>query len=211
MLDKIKSETVTISAPRITTAEFKIVGTAPFVQARFSAKSKQAMMSKMEQGSTAKGKRVRDARDFDQDCKDAMHIGVDGKSGVPAGAFRNAMISACRLVGFKMTLAKLSIFVDADTFDAVDGVPLVHLHGDWERLDMHTRNATGVVDIRVRPMWRHWHINLRVKYDADQFTLTDVSNLLMRAGVQVGIGEGRPDSKSSTGLGFGTFEIEGTH
>ena len=210
MLDKIKSETVTISAPRITTAEFKIVGTAPFVQARFSAKSKQAMMSKMEQGSTAKGKRIRDARDFDQDCRDAMHIGVDGKSGVPAGAFRNAMISACRLVGFKMTLAKLSIFVDADTFDAVDGVPLVHLHGDWERLDMHTRNATGVVDIRVRPMWRHWHINLRVKYDADQFTLTDVSNLLMRAGVQVGIGEGRPDSKSSTGLGFGTFEIEGT-
>ena len=210
MLDKIKSETVTITAPRITTAEFKIVGTAPFVQARFSAKSKQAMMSKMEQGSTAKGKRIRDARDFDQDCRDAMHIGTDGKSGVPAGAFRNAMISACRLVGFKMTLAKLSIFVDADTFDAVDGVPLVHLHGDWERLDMHTRNATGVVDIRVRPMWRHWHINLRVKYDADQFTLTDVSNLLMRAGVQVGIGEGRPDSKSSTGLGFGTFEIEGT-
>jgi hypothetical protein len=211
MLDKSKSQTVTITAPRIVTAEFKIVGTAPFVQARFSAKSKQAMMSKMEQGSTAKGKKIRDARDFDQDCQDAMHIGTDGKAGVPAGAFRNAMISACRLVGFTMTMAKLSIFIDADTFDLVDGVPLVHLHGDWERLDMHTRNSTGVVDIRVRPMWRKWHINLRVKYDADQFTLTDVSNLLMRAGVQVGIGEGRPNSKSSTGLGFGTFEIEGTH
>jgi len=211
MLDKTKSQTVTITAPRIVTAEFKIIGTAPFVQARFSAKSKQAMMSKMEQGSTAKGKKIRDARDFDQDCQDAMHIGTDGKAGVPAGAFRNAMISACRLVGFTMTMAKLSIFIDADTFDLVDGVPLVHLHGDWERLDMHTRNSTGVVDIRVRPMWRKWHINLRVKYDADQFTLTDVSNLLMRAGVQVGIGEGRPNSKSSTGLGFGTFEIEGTH
>lgn len=211
MLDKIKSQTVTITAPRIVTAEFKIIGTSPFVQARFSAKSKQAMMSKMEQGSTAKGKKIRDARDFDQDCQDAMHIGTDGKAGVPAGAFRNAMISACRLVGFTMTMAKLSIFIDADTFDLVDGVPLVHLHGDWERLDMHTRNSTGVVDIRVRPMWRKWHINLRVKYDADQFTLTDVSNLLMRAGVQVGIGEGRPNSKSSTGLGFGTFEIEGTH
>ena len=211
MLDKTKSQTVTITAPRIVTAEFKIIGTAPFVQARFSAKSKQAMMSKMEQGSTAKGKKIRDARDFDQDSQDAMHIGTDGKAGVPAGASRNAMISACRLVGFTMTMAKLSIFIDADSFDLVDGVPLVHLHGDWERLDMHTRNSTGVVDIRVRPMWRKWHINLRVKYDADQFTLTDVSNLLMRAGVQVGIGEGRPNSKSSTGLGFGTFEIEGTH
>jgi hypothetical protein len=198
---------VSISAPKIQTAKFRLVGTSPFVQARFSAKAKQAMMAKMAAGSTARGKKVRDARDFDQDCRDAMHIGIDGKAGVPAGAFRNAMISACRLVGFKMTMAKLSVFVEADTFDAVDGVPLVHIHGDWERLDMHTRNATGVVDIRVRPMWREWWIDLRVKFDEDQFTLADVSNLLMRAGVQVGIGEGRHDSKSSTGLGFGCFMI----
>jgi hypothetical protein len=204
-----QSNVVTISAPRISTAKFRIVGTSPFVQARFSAKAKQAMMDKMAQGTTARGKKVRDARDFDQDCRDAMHIGVDGKAGVPAGAFRAAMISACRLVGYKMTVAKLSVFVAADTFDAVDGVPLVHLHGNWERLDMHTRNATGVTDIRVRPMWREWFIDLRVQYDEAQFTLTDVSNLLMRVGMQVGVGEGRYDSKSSTGLGWGTFAIEG--
>jgi hypothetical protein len=200
---------VTISAPRIHTATFRLVGTAPFVQARFSAKAKQAMMDKMAAGSTANGKKIREARNFDQDCKDAMHIGIDGRSGIPAGAFRAAMISACRTVGFKMTVAKLSIFVAADTFDAVDGVPLVHLNGTWERLDMHTRNQTGVADIRVRPMWREWWLDLRVQYDEDQFTLSDVANLLMRAGIQVGVGEGRPDSKSSTGLGFGTFRIEG--
>jgi len=200
---------VTISAPRIHTATFRLVGTAPFVQARFSAKAKQAMMDKMAAGSTAKGKKIREARNFDQDCKDAMHIGIDGRSGIPAGAFRAAMISACRTVGFKMTVAKLSIFVAADTFDAIDGVPLVHLNGTWERLDMHTRNQTGVADIRVRPMWREWWLDLRVQYDEDQFTLSDVANLLMRAGIQVGVGEGRPDSKSSTGLGFGTFRIEG--
>lgn len=205
-----KSSVVSISAPKIQTAHFTLIGTSPLVQARFSAKAKQAMMAKMEAGSTSRGKKVREARDFDQDCKDAMHVGVDGRPGVPAGAFRNAMISACRLVGFKMTLAKLSVFVEADTFDAVDGVPLVHINGDWERLDMNTRNATGVIDIRVRPMWREWSMNLRVKFDEDQFTLTDVSNLLMRAGVQVGIGEGRHDSKSSTGLGFGCFKIGGT-
>ena len=210
MLDTAKkSSTITVSAPKINTLAFKLVGTAPFVQARFSQKAKMAMMGKMQEGSTARGKKVREARDFDQDCMDAMHIGMDGKAGVPAGAFRAAMISACRLVGFKMTIAKLSVFVEADTFDRVDGVPLVHLNGDWERLDMHVRNATGVVDVRVRPMWREWNINLRVSYDADQFTDRDVANLLLRAGMQVGIGEGRPDSKSSTGLGFGTFKIEG--
>lgn len=207
MVAKQQTTSVSISAPRIETATFRLIGTSPLVQARFSAKAKQMMMDKMAAGSTSKGKKVREARDFDQDCLNAMHIGVDGQAGVPAGAFRNAMISACRLVGFKMTLAKLSVFVQADTFDAVDGVPLVHLNGKWERLDMHTRNATGVVDIRVRPMWREWWIDLRVQFDAEQFTLTDVSNLLMRAGVQVGIGEGRHDSKSSTGLGFGCFRL----
>jgi len=203
------TDIVSITAPRIQTAKFRLIGTSPFVQARFSEKAKQAMMAKMQAGSTAKGKKVRDARDFDQDCRNAMHVGVDGKNGVPAGAFRSAMISACRLVNFKMTLAKLSVFIEADTFDRVDGVPLVHLSGEWERLDMHTRNSTGVLDIRVRPMWRQWTIDLRVQFDEDQFSLTDVTHLLMRAGQQVGIGEGRHDSKSSTGLGFGCFKIEG--
>jgi hypothetical protein len=73
---------------------------------------------------------------------------------------------------------------------------------------MATRNATGVADIRVRPMWRKWALNVVLRFDADQFTTSDVVNLLSRAGEQVGIGEGRPFSKSSNGLGFGTFTVE---
>ena len=207
MTTTIGNDRVTITAPKIVTASFGIVGTAPLVQARFSAKAKQALMSKMADPTSAKGKKQRDARDFDRDCREAMHIDTGGKQGIPAAAFRNAMISACRLIGFKMTLAKLSVFVEGDGFDAVDGIPLVHFGGDWERLDMHTRNATGVVDVRVRPMWRDWSATIRVKFDADQFNLSDVSNLLLRAGTQVGIGEGRPDSKSSAGIGYGTFRI----
>ena len=53
-------------------------------------------------------------------------------------------------------------------------------------------------------------MDLRMKYDAGQFTSTDIANLLVRAGAQVGIGEGRPDSKFSAGLGFGTFTLEGS-
>lgn len=202
-----QSETVTIKAPRIQTASFRLIGTAPYVQARFSAKAMQAMADKMTAGSTAQGKRVREARDFDEDYKQAMHVSMDGWHGIPAGAFRQAMISACRLVGFKMTLAKLSVFVEADGFDAVDGIPLVRIDGEPERIDMAVRNATGVADIRVRPMWREWACDLRVSYDTDQFTLQDVSNLLTRVGIQVGIGEGRPDSRQSAGLGWGLFRI----
>ena len=117
------------------------------------------------------------------------------------------MISACRLVGFKMTLAKLSVFVEADDFDVQDGIPLVRVYGKSETFTAHTRNATGVVDVRSRPMYRQWAIKLRVRFDADQFNVQDVYNLIARVGGQVGLCEGRPDSKSSAGCGFGTFEV----
>jgi hypothetical protein len=200
-------QTVTIKAPNIQKATFALKGTAPYVQARFSAKAMQAMAAKMTAGSTAGTKKARTARDFDDDLRQALHVSTEGWVGIPAGAFRQAMISACRLVGFKMTLAKLSVFVAADGFDAVDGIPLIKLEGDYARLDMAVRNATGVADIRVRPIWREWKTSLTIQYDADQFTLEDVTNLLRRVGMQVGIGEGRPDSRDSAGLGWGTFEI----
>jgi hypothetical protein len=203
----VATQKVQISPANMQFARFKLKGTAPLVQARFSAKAMQAMMSKMAAGSTANKSRAKPARDFDDDYRQAMHISTQGWCGVPAGAFRQAMISACRLVGFKMTLAKLSLFVIADGIDKVDGIPLVKFEGTPERVDMAVRNATGVADIRVRPMWREWTMSLTIRYDGDQFTAQDVTNLLSRVGMQVGIGEGRPDSRESAGLGWGTFEI----
>jgi hypothetical protein len=47
-----------------------------------------------------------------------------------------------------------------------------------------------------------------LRWDADQFSVNDVMNLLSRAGVQVGIGEGRPFSKNSNGMGWGTWEVQ---
>lgn len=208
MATKTASVEVAIKPPKIETAHFHIVGTSPYVQCRFSQKAMNMMAEKMLAGGPAKSKRVREARNFEEDFRQAMHISTEGWCGIPAGAFRNAMISACRLVGFKMTLAKLSVFVEADGFDAVDGVPLIKINGTPERIDMAVRNATGVADIRVRPMWREWSADLRIRYDADQFTLNDVTNLLARVGMQVGIGEGRPDSRESAGLGWGLFRID---
>ncbi len=201
-------QTVQIAAPKLRTAEFKLIGTSPFVQLRFSQKAMNSMMDKMKGGSQSKSKKVREARDFDDDFLQAQHVSLEGWTGIPAGAFRSAMISACRLVGFKMTLAKLSVFIESDGIDKVDGVPLVKIIGKPEKNVMAVRNATGVADIRCRPMWKEWSIKLRVKYDEDQFSLQDVSNLLSRVGQQVGLGEGRHDSRMSSGLGWGCFKLE---
>jgi hypothetical protein len=204
-------EAVTITAPNFKYIKLRLVGTAPYMQARFAAKAMQAMKSKMEAGPTAKKGVKREARDFDDDFEQAQHCSSDGWNGIPASAIRNACIDVCRMVGFKMTHAKMSIFVEAAGLDKVDGTPLIKLDANPpERVDMATRNATGVADIRVRPMWREWAADILIRFDADQFTFTDIVNLLSRAGEQVGIGEGRPFSKSSNGLGFGTFRVETT-
>ncbi|MBL4712006.1 MAG: hypothetical protein JKX75_05845 [Gammaproteobacteria bacterium] len=79
------------------TMELSITGTAPFVQHKFAHKTMLEMLAKQEAGSTAASKKKRTARDIEADYKGAMHIGEDGKHGIPASAFRCALISACRL------------------------------------------------------------------------------------------------------------------
>jgi hypothetical protein len=200
------AQQVSISAPDFNTLQFVIQGTAPLVIERFSKKAE--LMMKMAEGSTAKGKKVREARDYERDAEDARYRDMDdGWEGMNAAAFRSAMISACRLVGFKMTLAKLSVFVEADGMDSHDGLPLVRIYGKSRTFTAHTRNATGVVDIRARPQYAKWAAVLRIRYDRTQFTENDVANLIARVGGQVGIGAGRPDSKASAGCGWGLFEI----
>jgi hypothetical protein len=202
---KVKETSVVISAPRFATVEILLQGTAPLVVARFSKKAE--LMAKMAEGGASKNKKVRNARDYDKEAEDARYRSNEKWEGVNAAAFRAGMISACRLVGFKMTLAKLSTFVEADGYDVQDGIPLIRIYGKSETYTAHTRNATGVVDVRSRPMYREWACKLRVRYDMDQFSAQDVYNLVARVGGQVGLCEGRPDSKSSAGCGFGTFEV----
>lgn len=200
---------VCIAAPKFVTMSIDVAGISPYMQARFSAKAMQAMREKMEAGSTAKSKKQRAARDFEADFVNAQHISEQGWVGIPAAAFRNACIDACRMVGYKMTHAKMSLFIEADGLDKVDGIPLVRLIADApEKTELAVRNATGVADIRVRPMWRKWGAKIRVRIDSDQFTSDDVVNLLTRAGMQVGIGEGRPFSRQSNGLGYGMFTVQ---
>lgn len=200
-----KEETCVITPPKFGVTELIIEGIAPLVVERFSKKAE--LMAKMAEGQSAKNKKVRDARDYDKECEEARYRSSEGWEGMNAAAFRAAMISACRLVGFKMTLAKLSAFIEADGFDVNDGVPLVRIYGESHTYTAHTRNATGVVDVRSRPMYRQWTAKLRVRFDMDQFKMVDVLNLVSRCGMQVGIGAGRPDSKASAGCGFGLFQV----
>lgn len=211
MKKKTDIEQVVIKPPQFGRATFTIIGDAPLVINAFSAKAREQMRQKQEKGSQGKKEKgKREPKDFQAVYESAKHISREGWCGIPAAAFRNAIISACRTVGFAMTLAKLSIFIEPDGYDAVDSMPLVKItQGEPKYVEHFVRNETGVADIRPRPMWAEgWEAKVRVRWDAEQFSATDIVNLLSRVGQQVGICEGRPDSKKSAGMGWGLFHVE---
>lgn len=202
------SKAVTIAAPNFQTAIFTIKGNAPLVIHRFSAKTKNEMRLKMETGKAAASKKNRDPKNSDDTFNESRYISPEGWDGFHAGAVRNAMISACRLVGFKMTLAKMSVFVIQDGWDEQEPqIPLIRIHGKPVRQEDMARVETGQPYVTIRAAYHDWSAKIRIRWDADQFTVGDISNLLSRVGLQVGIGEGRPDSKNSCGMGWGTFDL----
>lgn len=215
---KEKVEVVRITPPRMTIVQFPVRGTEPLVTNKFSQKARNMMKEAQQAGSQGRSKKVRQPKDFQECFENAIHYSTEGWPGVPASAYRSSMISACRLVGFKMTIAKMAIFVQGDGYDK-EGTALVRIYGkDATEEDAKdrpiyredpVRNDSGVADIRARPMWLPgWRSVIKIKVDLDQFSVTDVYNLLSRAGQQVGIGEGRPDSKNSHGMGWGVFEVD---
>jgi len=211
MATSTETKSVAISAPKFGRAQFEIHGTEVLVIHRFSAKTKNQMKLKMETGKAASSKKNREAKDTDELFEEARYRSKEGWDGFHAGALRNAMISACRLVGFKMTLAKLSIFVEADGHDGTEPqIPLIRIEGEPVKQEDMARVETGQPYVTVRAAYHDWKAKVRIRWDMDQFTLADVTNLLSRVGMQVGIGEGRPDSKNSAGMGWGLFEIERT-
>lgn len=215
MLDKTKGKSgdekqiLVITPPNFQTAKVRLIGVSPLVMNKMSSANRQKMMAKQESGSRSNKGTKREPKDFDAVYKGAMHISEEGWYGIPASALRAGMISACRLVGFRMTVAKLSVFVEADGFDVDDSQPLVKLtKGKPVRRDLAVKLADGSTDILSRPFFMPWAAEPTLKWDGDQFSAQDVVNLLARVGQQVGVGAGRPDSKNSTGMGWGTFSIE---
>lgn len=211
---KIENKSINIRPVRFQRARFRLIGLddTPLVIHRFSAKLKGEMKLKMQLGKAASSKKNREAKDMDAAFNEARYRNKDGWDGFHAGALRKASISACRLVSFKMVLAKLSIFVEKDGVDETEPqIPLIRIYGEPKKQEDMARVETGQPYVTVRAAYYDWTALPTIRWDEDQFTLDDVSNLLARVGQQVGIGEGRPDSKNSAGMDWGLFDIERTN
>jgi hypothetical protein len=223
MLEKVKKvivadddakevvQRIAIPEIRMATREFLLIGVTPLVSNNFGKEMQDKMAERQKKGSQANKDRIRKPKDFEADFRASLHVSTEGWIGFPASTFRQALVDACRAVGYKMTLAKMAVFVLADGEDVDSGQPLVKVLGPKpERFTTYVRLADGSPDIKSRGRWKEWKIKLSVEFDEDMFSAYDVSNLLIRVGRQVGIGAGRPFSKTSCGQDWGRFRLSGS-
>jgi len=172
--------------PNFQIAKFKIIGTSPYMQRRFVGQSIPKKMSTIN---------------ILQWFESVMYKSTKGWHGIPTLSLHNKIIEACRMSGIKMTTAKLSFFVESDDCDEVNGANLIRItKGKPEPYEAKLPRSNYFY---LRALWPQWEAKARVRYDANQFQLADVTNLMIRVGALHGIGIGGPDNKA-----YGTFKVK---
>jgi hypothetical protein len=199
---------IEITPPNFQILPVRIEGTAPLMLHKFSEKMRKQIQEKQTSKDATRAKRA--PKDYAAEFNAARYRFRNGIAcdGITAGAFRAAMIAACRRVdGLPMTQAKGAFFIIADGRDETDGTPLIKIQGKPVHDTRPVRLESGVADMRNRPRYDSWACDLKIQFDADLLSANDVANLLARAGSTVGVGELRPQGPNSFGGDFGTFRV----
>ena len=181
------------------TVKLRIIGTSPLIQHQWGQKALDMMRSKH----AGKKTKTRDVRDPEAEGREAMYVTQDGRPGVPAMAIKSAIISAAHKdIGIEKTLVKKSLFIRCD-----DAKKVIPMECSAPVITEDTvRVGQGSADLRYRPYFHEWAVNMEFEIDAELLRLEDLCNLIDRAGFGVGIGEWRPEK----GGEYGRFEVDRT-
>lgn len=197
-----EKEEVSFSLRRLERVVFEVPirGTSPLIVNRWSEKAKEMMLSAQQ----TKVRVKKDPKDPVANFEAARYRLPNGVDGFPAVAFKAAIADATRFFDKSITkvLVKQSILVVGEGPDQL--VPL-----EYESITMRedaVRNASGVADLRYRPQYWPWTVNLKVRSIKGQFDYESLLALVDAAG-QGGIGEWRPSAPKSASGTFGTFEV----
>ena len=183
-------DTSGISIPpiEIKTYEFVIVGDSPLICHAWSKKAKQEMLDK--QMGKARGKK--EPKDPVRDYEEAFYRDADGKPAFPTIAFKAAAVNASRQVeGLTMTFLR-GAFHTVGEMVTIDGTP--RMREDMVRVGM------GTADIRYRPEFSEWSVNLIIRLNTRSLTLEQLIHLFNQAGFSVGVGEWRPEKDGRNGM-----------
>lgn len=177
-----------------------VVGISPLITHPFPEKAKKQMRDK--QSGEAKDKRSK--RNPQAEYLASMYVisgkagAANAKYGVPARAFKQAIVSACRYAdGVNMTFARGALFVMADADELIElKYKKVRMREDVVRLQGIGKPA----DLRYRAEWSDWQCRIRIRYNASVVTRNQLVHLLSLAGFHSGLLEMRPERGGDFGM-----------
>ena len=180
---------------------FTIEGDSGFIVHKWADKAKNEI--KDNQGGKAKHKKG--IRNPEQEFRDALYVFKNnGKEqyGFPGGGFKKAGVRAANDAGMKMTDARRSFHV----IGSLGNGEFVEIKGckPTMREDMVKLAGGGVADIRYRPEFKNWYVDLDIDYNSSVISAEQIINLFQLAGFGVGVGDWRPEKNGS----FGMFHVK---
>jgi hypothetical protein len=180
--------------------EVPITGLTPVIPHRWSEKAKEMMPGHPASEGKVKGKKG--VRLPEEEAEACVYRLPDGRPGIPATAFKAAIIGACRFFDKpSMTEAKLLIFVEGEGPEQ-----LVPIAGTPVLREDTPRNSNGSADLRYRYAFHDWRAVLRVRFVPTSLTAGSVVTLVDAAG-RGGVCDWRPSApKSPTGT-YGTWRV----
>lgn len=203
-----KSGILTIPGIKIDSIRTLVIGTAPLVCHQFSEKARGMMRDK--QMGIAQG--AREAKNPEAVFQGARYRLFDGTDGIPAGGVKACFVAGARgEVSTTMTASKGAISVKPDDITAnlvriLTSDPDEGYIEPTMREDM-CRNATGVADIRFRPMYWPWALFLEVELIPSLISVSQALQMIAHAGRAEGLCEWRPGSPKSKSGQWGTFRL----
>lgn len=187
-------ETSGISIPpiEIKAYVFRFVGDSPLICHAWSAKAKLEMLDK--QMGKARGKK--EPKNPQLDYEQAFYRTEDGAPAFPTIAFKAAAVNAARQVeGLTMTFLRGAFHTVGE---------LVKIEGEPRMREDMVRVGMGTADIRYRPEFVDWAVDMKVRLNTRSLTLEQLIHLFNQAGFSVGVGEWRPEKDGRNGM----FHVE---
>ncbi len=176
---------------------FTIRGMSPLIQHAWSEKALRQIREKH----AGKKTKEREPRNPEQEALAATYFTEDGQYGIPAMAFKSSLISAAHKdIGLEKTMLRKALFLHCQD---PNGVLPMECSDPIIREDC-VRVGAGSADLRYRPEFREWSVEVTVTFDAELLRAEDIINLVNRAGFGCGIGEWRPEK----GGEFGRYEVD---
>jgi hypothetical protein len=183
----------------VNTFKIPVRGLSPLIMHAWSEKALNMMREKQSGNRSRKKLEPKVPAD---EAEAATYRLPDGRPGMPATAFKSAIVGASRLFdGLTLVETKQLLFVEGEGADQ-----LVAIEGESYIREDTPRIGMGTTDLRYRPCFPEWSTELKVTFVPQRIDLESILNLVNAAGLG-GIGEWRPSApKSLTGT-FGRFEV----